>query len=163
MATSINWPWPSKYWLRDGYGFTRANQHASLVTKRGTAMLRTSTTGETEFPGSITLSGYEVDDLKAWVQYDLAGGGLWFNVPVKTGHYIETLEVRFVDISEPIALQGADYFRVTATFVTRRGTEMDAATWADVKAVGGSAEFASINNLLDQIVNEDYPEAVEGS
>lgn len=160
MATTIEWPFDA-CWQRDGYGFNRAVQHSILDTRRGRVDLRIGTTGPEQYPASVVLSGYEVDDFKAWVQYDLKGGGLWFKAPVRTGHYVETVEIKFVDISEPIAILGVDYWRVTATFMTRRGTEMDAATWADVKAVGGSKEFADINNLLDHIVNEQYPSVYE--
>lgn len=122
MATAITWPF-ARPWLRDGYGFARADVHARLQTRLGTAQLRIGTTGPSTFTASLSMSGEEVDQFIDWEFWTLGASRNFFNAPVKSGSQVMTREVRMVDRTEPVQLQGANRFRITATFETRVGTE----------------------------------------
>lgn len=123
MPTALQFPFPGRYWLRQGYGYSRANQHSALTTRLGRQLLRIGTGGASRFTASLLLSRTEVADFDAWCQHVLKGGGLWFNAPVLASGLLETREVRFLDISEPEQLEGVNHWRVTASFETRVGTQ----------------------------------------
>lgn len=119
--------WPlQRIWRREGYGYSRARQHAELRTRMGRAMLRIGTSGPTIFTASLDLHASELAYLEGWVQHRLNGGLDWFIAPVLARGNLADRTIRFIDISEPVQIEGRDWYRIVAGFETRAGTQINA-------------------------------------
>jgi hypothetical protein len=157
MATAINWPFAGKYWLRDGYGYARANLLSEMATRRGRAVLRIGTTGPSNFTASVLLTGAELALFDGWLQYELLAGALWFNAMVQASGTLEMREIRFLAVSQPTQIVGADHWTVTADFETRVGTQMDAETYAALQEYGGVDEYSAFIDEFNIFAEQEMP------
>lgn len=144
MATDINWPFttgPGKCWLLSDNGYTPADLIERIETPAGSDELAIGTTGPDTFSGSVILSSADHALFVAWLRYTLKLGRLFFLAPVAAAGTIEPREIKFIPGSISYQFLGNGWWRVTASFETRVGTEMSEANYEAMSEVGFAAYY----------------------
>lgn len=116
----------------------------------------------TEFQFSVVMDGDEFERFKSFVAFDLRQATRWFqsSVFIGSGYVVQT--VRFMDQKKPYSVAERGFGSVVVSMALEaRGPAMaysDGASW--LIAQYGLELSGTLMDILQQVVNVDYPDAV---
>lgn len=145
---ALAWPTYMPTVLREGYGFEQTDVVARTEMEGGPRRLRQiAPPGPETIPVTWFLDGPRMQLFKSWFQNFAASGAALIDLPIRTdGNAVEVQTVNFIT---PISwrLEGARYWRASATVQTRQPKGLSADEYNAIVAAGGPAVFTSGEDL----------------
>lgn len=157
MPSSIYWPDSLPCAQRASHGYTPRS--AALASEFG--LVNRSREIYSDMPSDVNVS-WCFSDAQLWYfegfyKHALKSGTQYFWLTITAGGTTEQREVTFGGKTWQAILEGVSDGRLTAALITRKGTQMDADTWAAVQGFGDPDAFLAFMEAFNHFVEVEVP------
>lgn len=157
MPSTIYWPASLPCAQRAGHG--NSPRSAALASDFG--LVNRSREIYSDMPADVTVSwsfsAAELWYFAGFYKHVLKSGTQYFWLTITAGGTTEEREVTFGGKTWQEVLEGLSDGRLTAALISRKGTQMDADTWAALQDFDSPAEYLAFLEAFNQFAEVDMP------
>lgn len=157
MPSTIHWPTGLPKALAEDHGYSPRS--AALAKSFGitSRSRRIYSDAPADLRISLLLRPEQWAYFEGFYAYALDMGTLWFWMPVTVAGVTEEREVSFNGQPFSAVRTGFQNGRLSASVVTRKGTQMDPDIWAGIAEYGDLEEYLELITAFNQFAEVDMP------